>query len=181
MYQDLEKILYTRADLQQRVNELGAQITKDYEGKFPLLICLLKGSCIFFADLVRAIETHVELDFIMVSSYGSSVNSSGNIVIKKDLSCDISDRDVIIVEDIIDSGLTISYLKKYLQTRKPRSISVCTLLNQQKRRKADLTPEYIGFELNSEFVVGYGLDFAERFRNLPEIGILKHELYEDKE
>ena len=160
-------VLLSREQLQKRIAELGAQITRDYEGKAPLLICVLKGAFVFMADLSRAIDLPVEVDFMAVSSYGNSTKTSGVVRIVKDLEIDLAGRDVIVVEDIIDSGLTLSYLRKNLESRGPASLEVCALLVRAGRQAGDLGLKYVGFEIPPEFVIGFGLDVAERYRNLP--------------
>ena len=177
MRQDMETILFTEEELQQRVRELGEAITRDYKDKNPIFVGVLKGSFVFMADLVRCVDTPCTLDFMVVSSYGSGVKTTGAVKINKDLSEDIEGRHVIIVEDILDSGVTLSYLSKYLMNRNPASLSIVTLLDKPSRRKAEVYPAYKGFEVEDNFVVGYGLDFAEKYRNLPYIGILKPEVY----
>ena len=159
------------------MRELGARITADYAGRSPLFVGVLKGSFVFMADLVRSVELDCDIDFMAVSSYGSGTTTTGAVEISKDLSRDIEGRDVVIVEDILDSGVTLSYLKKYLEVRKPASIALCTLLDEPARRHADIVPDYVGFECPNEFIVGYGLDYAEKYRNLPFIGVLKPEIY----
>lgn len=177
MRQDMETILFTEEELQQRVRELGEAITRDYKDKNPIFVGVLKGSFVFMADLVRCVDTPCTLDFMVVSSYGSGVKTTGAVKINKDLSEDIEGRHVIIVEDILDSGVTLSYLSKYLMNRNPASLSIVTLLDKPSRRKAEVYPAYKGFEVEDNFVVGYGLDYDEKYRNLPYIGILKPEVY----
>ena len=158
-----------RAEIDRRVAELGAQISQDYAGREIMLTCVLKGGFIFLADLVRALEVPCSLDFMVISSYGTGTQSSGVVRILKDLDTPIEGRDVLIVEDIVDSGLTLSYLLRNLRTRKPASLEVCTLLSKPARRENDVECRYVGFEIPDTFVVGYGLDAAERFRELPDI------------
>ena len=177
MRQDMETILFTEEELQQRVRELGEAITRDYKDKNPIFVGVLKGSFVFMADLVRCVDTPCTLDFMVVSSYGSGVKTTGAVKINKDLSEDIEGRHVIIVEDILDSGVTLNYLSKYLMNRNPASLRIVTLLDKPSRRKAEVYPAYKGFEVEDNFVVGYGLDYAEKYRNLPYIGILKPEVY----
>ncbi|HIS96385.1 MAG TPA: hypoxanthine phosphoribosyltransferase [Candidatus Scatomorpha pullistercoris] len=177
MREDMERILLTEAELKERVAELGRQITEDYAGREPIFVGVLKGCFIFMADLLRSVELHCTMDFMAVSSYGDGTTTTGAVKINKDLSRDIAGKDVIIVEDILDSGVTLSYLKNYLSVRQPASIKIITLLDKPSRRKADITADYSGFEVEDAFVVGYGLDYAERYRNLPYIGILKPEVY----
>lgn len=177
MHQDVEKILYTEEALKQRVAELGAQITRDYQGKNLVVASVLRGSYIFMADLTRAIELPISVDFMAVSSYGAGTTSSGQVEIKKDLSDPIEGKDLLIVEDILDSGNTLYYLMDVLQARKPASIRICTLLDKPERRAKPITATYTGFTIPDAFVVGYGLDYAERYRNLPYVGILKPSVY----
>ena len=173
----IERVLFTEEELKQRVRELGARITADYAGKEPVLISVLRGSYIFMADLTRSIDLPCTVDFMSVSSYGKGTTSSGQVQITKDLSDDIEGRDVIVVEDILDSGNTLFYLLQILQARKPVSIRLCTLLDKPDRRVKEITADYSGFTIPDAFVVGYGLDYAEKYRNLPYIGILKPEVY----
>ena len=177
MIQDVEKILFTEEELQKRVAELGAQITADYAGKTPVLASVLRGSYIFMADLTRQIKLPLTVDFMAVSSYGSGTASSGQVEIRKDLSDSIEGRDLLIVEDILDSGNTLYYLRHILNARHPASIKLCTLLDKPERRTKPIEADYKGFTIPDAFVVGYGLDYDERYRNLPYIGILKHEVY----
>ena len=158
--------------LQQRVRELGAEITSDYAGRDLILVCVLKGAVFFLSDLMRAIELPCEVDFMAVASYGSATDSSGVVRILKDLDTVIEGRDVLIVEDIVDSGLTLSYLMRNLKGRGPRSLEVCALLTKPERRKVELPARYIGFEIPDRFAIGYGLDHAERYRNLPFVAAL---------
>jgi len=174
----IERKLITENVLQEKVRELGKQISADYEGEELVLITLLKGGAIFSVDLMRSISVPVELDFMCVSSYGSSTKTSGVVKVVKDLDTDIAGKNVLIVEDIIDSGLTLSYVKEMLQDRAPKSLKICTILNKPSRRKTQVNVEYIGFDIPDEYVVGYGLDYAQKFRNLPYVGILKREVYE---
>lgn len=174
---EIESYLFSEEELKQRVRELGAQITADYQGKEPVLISVLRGSYIFMADLSRAIDLPCAIDFMSVSSYGKGTSSSGQVQITKDLSDGIEGKDIIIVEDILDSGNTLFYLMQLLQARHPASIRLCTLLDKPERRVKDITADYIGFTVPDAFVVGYGLDYAEKYRNLPYIGILKPEVY----
>lgn len=177
MQNDLKSVLFTDEQLSQKVKELGAQIAKDYVGKNLLLVSVLKGSVVFMADLMRAIDIPMQIDFMSVSSYGSGTESSGRVKILKDLSVDICGYDVVLVEDILDSGITLSNLMEMLRLRNPASIRICTLLNKPERRKAEVEVAYEGFSIPDEFVVGYGLDYDEKYRNLPYIGILKPEIY----
>lgn len=177
MEQDILEILFTEEQLKQRVHEIAAEINRDYRGKNLILISVLRGSFIFMADLVREIELPCLVDFMSVSSYGKGTSSSGQVQITKDLSEDISGLDVIVVEDILDSGNTLSYLLRVLEQRHPASIRLCTLLDKPDRRVKPVQVHYSGFTIPDAFVVGYGLDFAEKYRNLPYIGILKPEIY----
>ena len=181
MHQDLNEVLFTEDVLSERVAQMGADITRDYADKSkPLIvISVLRGACIFMADLVRKIDLPVEMDFMAVSSYGSGTKSSGVVRIIKDLSTSIEGKNVLIAEDILDSGLTLKYLMKTLSSRKPASIEVATLLYKQGTQKTQIDCKYVGFDCPNEFIVGYGLDFAERYRNLPYIGVLKPEIYQD--
>ena len=178
MRDDIEEILFSKEQLEHRVQELGAQITKDYEGKQPIFVGVLKGCFVFMADLMRAVDLHCQIDFMAVSSYGSGTTTSGAVQILKDLSADIAGRDVVIVEDILDSGVTLNYLKGYLEARKPNSIKIVTLFDKPARRKAPIYADYFGCEVPDAFIVGYGLDYAEKYRNLPYIGVLKPEIYQ---
>ena len=162
-------VLLSRKEIHSRIKELGQQITEDYQGRSPLLICVLKGAFIYMADLARAIDLPVEFDFMAVSSYGNATKTSGVVRIVKDLDIELTGRDVIIVEDIIDSGLTLNYLRKILNSRNPYSLEVCALLVRSGRQEGDLGLRYIGFEIPPDFVVGYGLDVAQRYRNLSDL------------
>lgn len=175
--QDIQEVLFTEEQLKNRVQEIARQIEKDYEGKEIMLISVLRGSFIFMADLCRAIDLPCTLDFMSVSSYGKGTTSSGQVQITKDLSEDISGRHIIVVEDILDSGNTLSYLLKILENRHPASIRLCTLLDKPDRRVKPVEVHYSGFTIPDAFVVGYGLDYAEKYRNLPYIGIVKPEVY----
>lgn len=177
MHNDVEKILFSEEELRRKVQELGKQIEADYAGQEIMLIGVLRGSFIFMADLCRAIDLPCTLDFMSVSSYGKSTQSSGQVQITKDLSEDITGRNIIVVEDILDSGNTLSYLLKVLENRNPASIRLCTLLDKPDRRVKPVEVHYRGFEIPDAFVVGYGLDYAEMYRTLPYIGILKPEVY----
>ncbi|NCE63179.1 hypoxanthine phosphoribosyltransferase [Pseudoflavonifractor sp. 524-17] len=177
LHQDIERILFSEEELKARVAELGAQIDRDYANQTPLLISVLRGSFIFMADLVRSITRPCTVDFMAVSSYGSGTTSSGQVKIVKDLSEQIEGRDIIVVEDILDSGNTLSYLFQLLQARHPASIRLCTLLDKPERRTKPVAAQYVGFTIPDAFVVGYGLDYDEKYRNLPCIGILKPCVY----
>ena len=174
---DAERVLLTEEQIRQRVRELGEEITRDYEGKSILAVGVLKGAVVFFADLVREINVPVSFDFMVVSSYGSSTKSSGVVQIVKDLSQDIAGKHILIIEDILDSGMTLNYLMSILRGRNPASIEICALLDKPERRKADLQAKYKGFTIPDAFVIGYGLDYDEVYRNMPYIGILKPEVY----
>ena len=178
MKNDIERVLFTEAELKARVAELGAQITADYQGKKPIVISILRGSYIFMADLTRSIDLPITVDFMAVSSYGAGTSSSGQVRIVKDLSENIEGRDVLVVEDILDSGNTLSYLLEILKARHVASVRLCTLLDKPSRRVKDVHPDYVGYTVPDYFVVGYGLDYAEYYRNLPYIGVLKPEVYE---
>ena len=180
MHKDVEQILYTEEELRQRVKELGCQITADYAGREPLLISVLRGSYIFMADLTRSINLNVTVDFLSVSSYGAGTVSSGQVEIKKDLSASIEGKDLIIVEDILDSGNTLYYLLDVLRARKPASIRICTLMDKPERRAKPIKADYVGFTIPDAFIVGYGLDYAEKYRNLPYVGVLKPSVYHGK-
>jgi len=170
------EVLVPSEDLQRRIAELGAEISRDYEGRDLVMIGVLKGAVLFIADLMRQLTVPCEVDFMAVSSYGSSTDSSGVVRILKDLEAPIEGRDVLIVEDIIDSGLTLQYLLRNLRARTPGSLEVCALLTKPERRRVDLPTRYVGFEIPNRFAIGYGLDFAERYRNLPFVAVLADEL-----
>ena len=177
MRDDILTILLTEEQIQNRVHELGEAISRDFAGKEPLFVGVLKGCYVFIAYLMRNVSLPCSIDFMAVSSYGNSTTTTGAVKINKDLSQDIEGKDVIIVEDILDSGVTLGYLSKYLMNRKPASLTIVTLLDKPSRRKADVQARYSGFEVPDAFVVGYGLDYAEKYRNLPYIGVLKPEVY----
>ncbi|WP_028560707.1 hypoxanthine phosphoribosyltransferase [Paenibacillus pinihumi] len=177
MLDDIKEILYDAQQIQDKIKELGDTLSHDFEGRNPLVICVLKGAFIFMADLVKNINIPLEIDFMAISSYGQSTKSSGVVKIIKDLDVSVEGRDVLIVEDIIDSGLTLSYLIDVLERRNSKSVTVVTLFDKPTRRTVDLEADYTGFSLPDEFVVGYGLDYAEKYRNLPFIGVLKPEVY----
>jgi len=170
-----DEIIVEENQIRSRISELAAQISADYQGKDPLLVCVLKGAVFFMADLAREITVPCELDFMAVSSYGSATDSSGVVRILKDLDANIEGRNVMIVEDIIDSGLTLSYLRKNLHARNPASVEVCSLLTKPSRRKVDIACKYVGFEVPDKFVVGFGLDYMEKYRNLRFIAVLPEE------
>ncbi len=177
MHQDVKEILLTSDQIAARVKELGEQITEDYKGQSVLMVGILRGAVVFFADLVKNVDLDVRFDFMVVSSYGNGAESSGEVRIDKDLAQPIEGMNVIIVEDIIDTGYTLKNLKRLLLTRNPASLKICSLLDKPSRRKVELEGDYVGFAVPNEFVVGYGLDYAEKYRNLPDIGILKPEIY----
>lgn len=177
MHPDVKEIIYTEQQIAERVRELGAEIAADYEGKTLLLVAVLRGASLFVADLARAIDGPVEIDFMAVSSYGSSTKSSGVVRIIKDLDEVIEGRHVLVVEDILDTGLTLKYLLRNLASRKPASLEIVTLLSKAGKQRVPIDCKYTGFEIPDEFVVGYGLDYAELYRNLPYIGVLKPEVY----
>jgi hypoxanthine phosphoribosyltransferase len=178
MENNIGEVMLDPKTIQAKVIEMGALLDSDYQGKRPLVICVLKGALMFVADLTRSMKIPLEVDFIAVSSYGASTQSSGVVRILKDLEAGIEGRHVLIVEDIIDTGLTLNYLRENLLSRKPASLKICTLLDKPSRRQVDIKPDYCGFEIPDKFVVGYGLDFAEIYRNLPFIGVLKPEAYQ---
>ena len=178
MINDVEKILFTEEELRERVAQLGAQITADYRGKAPVLASVLRGSYIFMADLTRQVELPITVDFMAVSSYGAGTQSSGQVEIKKDLSDPIEGKNLLIIEDILDSGNTLYYLMDVLSARHPASIRICTLLDKPERRVKPIKADYAGFVIPDAFVVGYGLDYAEKYRNLPYVGVLKPEVYQ---
>ena len=176
---DVEEVLLSGEQVQARVAELGAQLATDYEGREPVLVSVLKGSIIFLADLVRAMPIPLSIDLMEVSSYGNSTESSGQVRILKDLSTSIEGREVLVVEDIIDTGLTLNYLLRYLHDKGPASIRICCLLDKPARRLAPIEIDYRGFTIADRFVIGYGLDYGERYRNLPYIGVLRPSIYSD--
>lgn len=180
MRDEIKKVLFTEEDLQSKCKELGEKITSDYEGKELLIVGVLKGSVLFASDLIKNIKIPCEIDFMAVSSYGNSTESSGVVRILKDLDNGIEGKDVLIVEDIVDTGNTLSYLKQYLNGRGANSVKIITLLDKPERRTAEIDVDYIGFEVPNEFIVGYGIDYAEKYRNLPFIGILDEQVYSKK-
>ena len=177
MKEDVLRVLLSEDEIREKVRELGGKITADYKNSNLMLVTVLKGAVVFLADLMRQIDVPAEIDFMVVSSYGSGVKSSGVVKIVKDLDVPLAGKDILFVEDILDSGLTLSYIKELLESRGPRSIRIATLLDKPSRRKVDLQADYIGFSVPDEFVIGYGLDYDEKYRNLPYIGILKPEVY----
>lgn len=177
MYDDLGEILFDEEKIAEIVKNMGQQISKDYEGKNLLLVSVLKGSLIFMADLMRQITVPCSIDFLSVSSYGAGTNTTGEVRILKDLDASLEGKDVLVVEDILDSGVTLSYLLKNLSARNPNSIRLCTFLDKPDRRRIDVHAEYIGASIPDAFIVGYGLDYAEKYRNLPFVAVLKPEVY----
>lgn len=177
MNNDIMKVLLTGEEIEKRVREIAAEITRDYRGESVLMVGILRGAVVFFSELVKRVDLDLRFDFMVVSSYGSGTDSSGEIRIIKDLSQPIEGMNVIIVEDIIDTGYTLKNLKKLLTTRNPKSLKICSLLDKPSRRKVELEGDYIGFKVPNEFVVGYGLDYNEKYRNLPDICVLKPEIY----
>ena len=178
-HENVEYVMLSEEQIVARTKELAAQLDKLYEGRTPVVICVLKGSVLFFSELIRNMKTNLTIDFMSVSSYGSGTTSSGELKVKQDLSTDIKDRDVLIVEDIVDSGNTLYHLKKMLNQRSPASVNIVTLLDKPARREVPMEPEYTGFVIEDEFVIGYGLDYDEEYRNLPYIGVLKRSVYEN--
>ena len=177
MEDDIKEVLYSKEKLAEIVHNMGSRISKDYEGKNLLMVSILKGSVVFMADLMREITVPCSIDFMAVSSYGSGMKTSGVVKIVKDLDIDLKGCDVLVVEDILDSGLTLSYIWKLLKSRSPKSIRLCTLFDKPDRRTADIKADYVGDIVPAEFIVGYGLDYAQKYRNLPFVGILKPEVY----
>lgn len=177
MREDIERVLLDEAQIHRIVSDLGRRISADYAGKNLLMVSVLKGSVVFMADLMRAIDIPCRIDFMAVSSYGSGVRTSGVVKIVKDLDINLAGYDLLIVEDILDSGVTLSYLKKMLMDRNPASVKICTFLDKPERRRADIVPDYVGASVPDEFVVGYGLDYDEKYRNLPYLGVLIESVY----
>lgn len=178
MFQDVQKILFDEAVLAKRIGELGEEISKDYANEEVMLVGILKGASVFMSDLIRKISIPAYIDYMVVSSYGNSAETSGVVRIIKDLEDNIEGKNIIIVEDIIDTGLTLAYLKKNLLNRNPKSLKICTLLDKPSRRQKEIAIDYKGFEVPDEFIIGYGIDYAEKYRNLPFVGVLKREVYE---
>ncbi len=178
MKNDIQSILVSEEELKRKVTEVGKRITEDYRGKELVIVGVLKGSVVFLADLIRCIDLPLSIDFMAVSSYGSSTSSTGAVKILKDLDMPVEGKDVLIVEDILDSGMTLSYIMNLMVVKKTASIRLCTLLDKPDRRRVPITPNYACFTIPNEFVVGYGLDYDERYRNLPYIGVLSREVYE---
>ena len=177
LHPDLKELLFSEEDILRRVRELGRQISEDYAGKNPLMICTLKGAVHFFADLAKAVSIECEYDFAAAESYGDGTQTSGEVRLKKDIETDITGRDVLIIDDIMDSGLTLQYLTKVFSSRQPASVRTCVLLDKPERRTVRIDPDYAGFVIPNRFVVGYGLDYRQCYRNLPYIGVLKPEKY----
>ena len=176
----VERVLVSEEQLIKRTAELGAMITRDFQGEDLLLVSVLKGGAVFAMDLMRKIDLQLKIDFIAVSSYGSSTKSSGIVKIVKDLDYDIHGKSILIVEDIVDSGLTLSYLKELFLTRGAKDVKIAAILSKPSRRKADIKVDYMGFEIPDEFVIGYGLDYANKYRSLPYVGVLKRSIYENE-
>ena len=176
-YQDLERVLVTREEIAAKVKELGRRINADYQGKSPVVVCILKGAVIFFSDLLRELDLPLDIDFMAISSYGSSTKSTGVVKLVKDLDRDVNGRDVLVVEDIVDSGMTLHYIKSELLHRGASSVRIATLLDKPARRRVELNVEYSCFNIPDAFVVGYGLDYDEKYRNLPDVGILHPRIY----
>lgn len=177
MHNDIKEVLITEEEIKEKCARIGRDLTKEYDGKFPLVIGVLKGATPFMADIIRCIDTHIEMDFMDVSSYGSGTRSSGEVKIIKDLDAKVEGRDLLIIEDIIDSGLTLSYLVDLFKYRKANSVKIVTLLDKPANRSANIKADIIGFEVPDKFVVGYGLDYDQKYRNLPYVGVLKEEVY----
>lgn len=178
MKQEIEKVLFSEEELKSAVKKIAGEINRDYEGKEPVLIGILKGSVVFMADLMRELSVDCTTDFMSVSSYGSGTETSGSVRIRKDLDRSITDKDVIVIEDILDSGTTLSHLLEILEVRRPKSLKLCVLLDKPERRVTQVKYDYVGLTVPDEFIVGYGLDYDEKYRNLPYIGVLKREVYE---
>lgn len=177
MLQDIERVLISEEELQKRIGELGQQLAKDYDGKDPIFVGVLKGVVNFFTDMVRATPIRCQYEFMAVSSYGGGTSTSGNVKLLKDVSCNIKGRHVVILEDILDSGLTLKFVTEHLRSMEPASLKICTMLDKPERRKVDIFADYVGFTIPNEFVVGFGLDYQEFYRNLPFVGVLKPEVY----
>ncbi len=178
MKKDVKEILLSADEIAAKCAELGKQITQDYKGKDLLLVSVLKGGVVFFSDLIRHIDLPLMIDFMVVASYGMAAKTTGNVKVIKDLDINVADKDILIIEDILDSGVTLQHLTVLLNSRNPNSIKICTLLDKPERRKADIKSDYVGFVVPDEFLIGYGLDYAEKYRNLPYIGTLDPKVYE---
>lgn len=174
---NLSAVLFDEASIKRRISEIGSELSIEYKDKNPIIVCILKGAALFMSDLMRSMTIPLEIDFMSISSYGSSTQSSGVVKIRKDIDSDIQGRHVLVVEDIVDSGLSLKYIIDYLNQHQVASVKTCVLLDKPKAHKIDVNIDYVGFQIENEFVVGYGLDYAERYRNLPYIGILKEEIY----
>ncbi len=174
---DIERVLITKEEIATRVAEIGKQITEDFQGEELVVVCVLRGSIMFFADLIREINLAIQIDFMVLSSYGDSTNTSGHVVVKQDLACDIKGKNVLIVEDIVDSGRTIKRLREILNEREPKSLKIATLLDKPTRREVEVSTDYTGMSIPDEFVVGYGLDYAQHYRNMKEICVLSPKVY----
>lgn len=179
MDEDVKEILITEDKIKARIKELGILISEDYKEKFPLLICILRGAFLFLADLVKETKIPLSIDFMAISTYAGKTESSGEVKILKDLDTSIEGRHVLIIEDIVDTGLTMDSVTRLLKTRKPKSLKICTLLDKVERRRIKVNIDYFGFKIPNKFVVGYGLDYEEKYRNLPYIGVLKEEIYKE--
>lgn len=177
LYNDIKEVLFSREQIAQKVKELGQQISADYKGQDLVLVCVLRGASVFFSDLIREIDADLTIDFIATSSYGASTKTSGEVKMTKDLTSPIAGKHVIIVEDIVDSGLTLKYVKRLFEARNPASVKICAILDKPEGRKTELVPDYFGFTVPNVFIVGYGLDYAERYRQLPEVCILDPKVY----
>ena len=172
MYSDVKKVLFDKETVRKRVEELGRELSDIYRGEPLVMVCTLRGACIFFADLIREMDIPMEIDFLQASSYGDGTETSGVVKINKDISTDIFGKNVVIVEDITDSGVTMHALLKVLRTRGAKTLKVCTLLDKPARRRVDFVPDYIGFSIPDEFIIGYGLDYAQKYRNIPEVCVI---------
>lgn len=179
LYKDLTRVLLTKEQIDEAILKLSRQLKEDYEGSDLVCVCILKGAVVFFSDLIRALDLPLTTDYMAISSYGSSTKTSGVVRILKDLDHDVLGKDVLVVEDIVDSGLTLAYIQHTLDQRGARSVRLCTLLDKPERRRNDLKVDYACFQIPNEFVVGYGLDFAEKYRNLPDVGVLDPSIYSD--
>ena len=176
MEKDIQEILLTEEQIKTRIAELGKELTADYAGKDPIIVGVLKGVVVFYADMIREIKTHCEMDFMWISSYAGT-NSTGKMEVKRDIASDIKGRHVLILEDIYDTGNSLDFTYRHLMSREPASLKICTLLDKPERRQVEFTPDYVGIEVPDEFVVGYGLDYNEKYRELPYVGVLKEEIY----
>ncbi|MBE6924509.1 MAG: hypoxanthine phosphoribosyltransferase [Ruminococcaceae bacterium] len=179
MDKDIQEVLFTADQIQERIRQLGQELTRDYEGKFPVVVGVLKGVVVFYADMVRQIQTHCQMDFMTISSY-QGTQSTGNMVVKGDISADLKGRHVLVLEDIYDTGNSLTFVREHLLSKEPASLKICTLFDKPERRKPGITlqADYVGFTIPNAFVVGYGLDYNEKYRNLPYVGILKPEIYQ---